>query len=281
MLWTMKRNRDRRAEAHQTLEMLEPRQMLSGSAFPLGVSLQKTNAGFDLLITGTKNADRIGITQDGRGIVIRDGTASKLIKAKLHQIIVNGGEGSDLIGVDSVIKLRTALNGGSGHDVIVGGGGNDAINGGAGNDSIYGGAGNDILVGAAGNDSLYGNGGNDSLVGGAGDDVLVSVGGGRYDTLEGDGGFDSFWTDNSSREKVTDPLSDEETYNGAWHQIDDFMPFIEKNGDLTEIPLEPDAQNLPDPELDFKDDGTPNADGYQDYSEHPLFSTHGPNMDDI
>jgi Ca2+-binding RTX toxin-like protein len=264
-----------------SFETLEPRQLLSSGAMPLGISLQRTKGGYDLLITGTKGADRIGIKQDSRGVVITDGSVSKVIRAKLRQIIVNGGEGNDLIGVDHSIKLRAALNGGSGHDVIIGGDGADLVNGGAGSDSIYGGAGNDIVVGGAGNDSLYGNGGNDSLVGGDGDDTLVSVGGGRYDTLEGDGGFDSFWTDDSSREKVTDKLSDAESYNGAWHRIDEFMPFIEKNGDITEIPLEPDGQDLPEPELDFKDDGTPTADGYEDYSEHPLFSTHGPNMDDI
>jgi hypothetical protein len=279
-LWTMNRNRHR-AVSFDSFETLEPRQLLSGGSFPLGVSLQKTKAGFDLLITGTKKADRIGITQDERGIVIRDGTASKLIKAKLHQIIVNGGEGNDLIGVDSSIKIRAALNGGSGHDVIVGGGGNDAINGGAGNDSVYGGGGNDTVVGAAGNDSLYGNTGNDSLVGGAGDDVLVTVGGGRYDTLEGDAGFDSFWTDASSREVVTDKLSADETYNGAWHQVDGFMPYFDKDGDLTEIPIEPEGDDLLDPELDFKEDGTYTADGYEDYSDNPLFPKAGPSMDDI
>ena len=60
-----------------SFETLEARQLLSGDQFPLTVSLQKTRAGYDLLITGTKSADRIGITQDSRGIVIRDGSASK------------------------------------------------------------------------------------------------------------------------------------------------------------------------------------------------------------
>ena len=276
----MNRNRHR-AGSFESFETLEPRQLLSGGSFPLDVLLQKTKAGFDLLITGTKKADRIGITQDERGIVIRDGSASKLIRAKLHQIIVNGGEGNDLIGVNSVIKIRAALNGGSGHDVIIGGGGADLINGGAGNDSLYGGGGNDVIVGAAGNDSLYGNAGNDSLVGNAGDDVLVTLGGGRYDTLEGDAGFDSFWTDSSSREIVTDKLSAEEKYNGAWHQIEEFIPYFDKEGDFTEIPLEPDGDDLPDPELDFDKDGNYNADDYEDYSDNPLFPSAGPTIDDI
>jgi hypothetical protein len=271
--------RDRVAD--MSFESLEARQLLSDTPMSLGITLQKTKSGYDLLITGTKKGDRIGVKLDERGVTVHDGIKSKLIKAKLHQIIVNGGEGGDVIVIDPNIKVPAALNGGSGHDFIIGGGGNDPINGGAGNDSLYGGGGNDTVVGAAGNDSLYGNEGKDSLVGGAGDDVLVSLGGGRYDTLRGDDGFDSFWTDDSSKEKVTDKLSADETYNGAWHRIDGFIPFFGKDGGITDIPIEPLGQDLPDPELDFTEDGKPTAEDYLDYSENRLFSPGGPDIEDI
>jgi hypothetical protein len=247
----------------------------------LGISVQKTGSGYNLLITGTSKGDKISVSQNSKGVVISDGKATKTVSGKFNVISINGGNGADRIVVANSVKTSCAINGGNGDDTIVGGSATDAISGGNGNDSIYGSGGNDSLFGQNGNDSLYGNNGNDSLVGGAGDDVIVSVGGGQSDTLEGDGGFDSFWSDNSSAERVTDTLSSDERYNGAWHQIGGFIDFFDANGNATPIPTELNAQDLPDPTLDWDANGNYTADGFSDFGDLPLFNANGPTMDDI
>jgi hypothetical protein len=247
----------------------------------LQISVQKTSTGNNLLITGTSRGDEILVAQNSKGLVISDGKATKTVAGKFKIISINGGNGNDTIAIGSSVKTSCAITGGNGDDTIVGSSAADAIAGGSGNDSIYGSGGNDALFGQNGNDSLYGNSGNDDLVGGAGDDVLVSVGGGRYDTLEGDGGFDSFWTDDSSAEKVVDTLSSDERYNSAWHRIDGFVDFFDTNGNATTVPTELNGQDLPDPTLDWDDNGYYTADGYSDFSDLPLFNSNGPTMDDI
>ena len=78
------------------------------------------------------------------------------------ELVVNGGDGNDMIDTSGFIHDAT----------LTGGGGNDKVTGGAGNDSIFGGAGNDVLSGGNGKDTLSGDDGNDVVNGGNGDDQL-------------------------------------------------------------------------------------------------------------
>jgi hypothetical protein len=141
-------------------------------------------------------------------------------------------------------------------------GGNDTINGMDGNDQIYDGAGNDSISGGDGDDSLYSNAGNDSLDGGNGDDQLIAVGGGALDSVTGGSGSDTFWVDNSVTETVSDADSTE-IANGAVHKVGSFMKGVSK---------ELNSQKLGDPKAGYK---------YRNFSDHPLFSSDGPSIDDI
>jgi Ca2+-binding RTX toxin-like protein len=90
-------------------------------------------------------------------------------------------ENSTFSFVDDYIGI-SAVNSGSGNDIIsgddannflLGNNGNDTINGAGGNDQIVGGAGNDILSGGEGNDHLKDGAGFDILQGGQGADRFI------------------------------------------------------------------------------------------------------------
>jgi hypothetical protein len=120
----------------------------------------------------------------------------------VHKIIVDGGNGNDIIdmsGVKASDGVTVVAHGGPGDDTITGGGGddqlfgddgNDIIHGGGGNDTIHGGSGDDQLFGDDGNDQLFGDAGNDTLNGGAGNDTLS--GGPGNDTIIGSADDDTF-----------------------------------------------------------------------------------------
>jgi RTX calcium-binding nonapeptide repeat (4 copies) len=81
-------------------------------------------------------------------------------------IIINGGEGSDTLGIDPSVVLPATIKGNTGSDSITGGGGGNLIIGGGGNDTLVGGAGISVLIP---NRRLFSSTfGDDSLVGGAG-----------------------------------------------------------------------------------------------------------------
>ncbi|HVT88259.1 MAG TPA: C2 family cysteine protease [Tepidisphaeraceae bacterium] len=122
--------------------------------------------------------------------------------------------------------------------------------------AIFGGAGNDTLTGGTGDDRIYGGTGNDAISGAGGNDVIITLGGGR-DRTTGGAGLDSFWLDARTRDAATD-LSEEESAAGALHRISSYAP-----GSYT------------DPEL------TPAAVGYSNFSDSPLFSRLGPQLEDI
>ena len=109
------------------------------------------------------------------------------------RIVVNGLEGNDTIIANrsvmttavvpgSVGDALVTLNGGDGNDVLSVdspvGQSNNSINGNAGNDAISGGLGNDTFDGGTGDDTFAGNGGTDNTGGGAGvsigDSILVT-----------------------------------------------------------------------------------------------------------
>jgi Ca2+-binding RTX toxin-like protein len=119
----------------------------------------------------------------------------------VKKIYADGGQGDDVITLQSGVISPADLYGGVGNDEIHGADGATTMHGGDGNDNLFagsgattmygeagddllqGGAGADYLDGGDGNDTAYGMGGNDSLFGGAGADYLD--GGDANDSLDG------------------------------------------------------------------------------------------------
>jgi Ca2+-binding RTX toxin-like protein len=103
-----------------------------------------------------------------------------------EHLTVNGLGGDDTVagspGVAARLAFGTALNGGTGNDVITG---TDA------NDVIGGGEGDDVLNGAAGDDRITGDHGNDTMNGGDGDDTAIWANGDGNDVTNGDAGLDT------------------------------------------------------------------------------------------
>ena len=106
------------------------------------------------------------------------------LSVKLRAAVVGDG-GNDVLrgtGADD------NLNGSGGRDVLSGRTGDDYLNGGSGRDVLYGGSGDDYLDGGRDNDRLFGNSGKDHLFGGSGSDELT--GGSGHDHLYGGSGND-------------------------------------------------------------------------------------------
>ncbi|TXT34203.1 MAG: hypothetical protein FD138_1717, partial [Planctomycetota bacterium] len=113
-------------------------------------------------------------------------------------LVIDGGDGHDVITIAASIQQDASLLGGNGNDTLSGGSGNDTIDGGSGRDFLRGNAGDDLMRGGIGNDSLYGGTGNDIIGGGAGHDRIYGgfgndavAGGDGNDTIFGDSGNDT------------------------------------------------------------------------------------------
>jgi len=117
-------------------------------------------------------------------------------------LVIEGGAGDDIIGIEPTVTSPMYIIGGHGRDKINAGsvastlsGGivNDLIHATPGDDYIEGGVGNDRIFGYAGDDTILAFGGNDLLDGGAGSDFLSGMNGndvllsrdGERDTLTG------------------------------------------------------------------------------------------------
>ena len=98
------------------------------------------------------------------------------------ELVVNGGDGNDMIDTSGFIHDAT-LTGGGGNDKVTAGPGNDSVFGGAGNDMLSGGNGKDTLSGDDGNDVVNGGNGDDQLSGGAGTDCVFETSGTSTVTL--------------------------------------------------------------------------------------------------
>jgi hypothetical protein len=121
-----------------------------------------------LVISGSSEDDTIAITRGssnssvavtGDGVVIGEFTFN-------GRIIIDGGDGADMITVDPLVKRSVIVFAGTGADTVIGGGGDDVIVGADGADQISGGAGGDLLIGGADADQVSGGAGDDILIGG-------------------------------------------------------------------------------------------------------------------
>jgi Ca2+-binding RTX toxin-like protein len=138
-------------------------------------------AGDDVIVVGGRSS-AVWVTINGRAMA--GGPFAGVTK-----IIVNAGDGNDLVNLSRMFINATA-NGGVGNDTLIGTGADDVLNGEAGNDSLDGGAGNDNLLGGDGDDTLTGGDGVDVLHGEAGNDTLDAIDGIADSLLDGGGGTD-------------------------------------------------------------------------------------------
>jgi Ca2+-binding RTX toxin-like protein len=131
--------------------------------------------------TGTGN-DTATISVSGGNIIVNasmNGTNPFVapISAVVDGIVVDLGNGSDILVTAPGINVPMTITGGDGNDLITAGGGADLVEGGLGVDIIYGAGGDDVLLGGDGSDDLLGGGGNDVLIGGNGNDMLFGQAG--------------------------------------------------------------------------------------------------------
>ncbi|MFW6189807.1 MAG: hypothetical protein ACOC7T_05165 [Planctomycetota bacterium] len=111
----------------------------------------------------------------------------------VEHIVVDAGQGDDIIVVLPGVSADALMTGGPGNDQLMylgegrvevaGGAGNDQLRGRGGDDRLEGGEGDDLLIGGAGADTLIGGPGDDVLKGDDGDDLLYGNEG--QDQLEG------------------------------------------------------------------------------------------------
>lgn len=127
-----------------------------------------------LVVDGTAGADTIilsaatsnGVTVSMNGTTV--GTFAPSGGAAFGHVIVNAGDGNDVVRLTGGLTVSALLFGGNGNDTL------DALDslaanvlqGGAGNDILTGGAGNDMLIGGLGADTFNGSGGDDIVIGG-------------------------------------------------------------------------------------------------------------------
>jgi hypothetical protein len=151
----------------------------SGNVVILPVSVQVAADPADstrqaLFVTGTSSDETIVLSPGaGNGVAISyNGTALGTVtptgSLPFAHLVVNGGDGANVIRLTGGLAVSAVLLGGSRGDTLDASGSTAAniLVGGAGNDVLTGGSGNDILIGGPGNDTLHGNGGDDILIGG-------------------------------------------------------------------------------------------------------------------
>ena len=185
-----------------SVEALETRRLLSASLTSKGT----------LVVEGTAAADAISVRRSGGSIVVltaeQDGSAAaepvlRFKAAKVKRVLVEAGDGSDLVDV-TLSTVPTTVAGGTGNDVLTGRAGCTLV-GGGGNDYLASVPAGTFAVG----DGPFGNGAfflnridpPAVLSGGAGNDVLVSNTQG--DIVVGGTGVDQVFASLASGERRT------------------------------------------------------------------------------
>jgi hypothetical protein len=189
----------------QSLQSLESRRLLS-AAIVRGV----------LDVEGTRRADSIVITRDGRRAVRVEvnGVAASFSFREFSRIRITAGAGDDYVAIGNrhEVSSLASLHGGDGNDTLSSSAGRDSVDAGDGDDYVFtsggddtalGGAGNDTLQGGDGDDSLSGDNGADSLDAGDGDDTVT---GGRGDDRIRDGAGKDRVYGNAGADRFFQPL---------------------------------------------------------------------------
>ena len=144
-----------------------------------------------LTVTGTDNADQLGVGRSATMIVVNDnGSSSEWDPTLVTSIVINALGGNDQVAVVRPVAKPITANGGAGDDALRGSAGRERLNGDAGADRLFGGGGGDLLDGGDDNDILVGGAGPDRMLGGNGDDRFDAVDR-DHDLLDGGDGEDS------------------------------------------------------------------------------------------
>lgn len=170
------------------LEALEGRRLLS-AAPQLGSAELGTTGVLD--VNGTRRADSIQVSLNSADATKLDVNINGVVRtfdlSLIRSVHMTGGNGKDVLTVDSTVSVAVKIDGGNGSDRLLGGSGDDELLGGKGKDDLDGGAGNDALHGAAGKDDLNGGEGDDDLDGGKGKDACTGgVGSDSFDDDDAD-----------------------------------------------------------------------------------------------
>jgi len=168
----------------------------------------------NVIVMGDSTVDTFVIDSNGGLLRVTEGLASITASNSTTSVNVLGGNGNDMITLNSIADVRAlilvidgqvgddtisamnalfgnslvSLNGGAGNDTITGGGDSDIINGGDGEDLLSGNADGDLIDGGDGNDVINGDDGSDTLLGNIGNDTVN--GGDGNDSLTGSFGND-------------------------------------------------------------------------------------------
>ena len=255
----MRNNKSIKSIRTAVVEVLESREMLSGT--PLTISQTSVYTGSQLQIIGTNAADKITVKQTTAGLVIgNSGGWTTTVTGNFNSILIKSGNGNDSVVVDASVHTNT---------------------------TIVGGVGNDTFVSGSGNDTIYAGTGTNTITAGIGNDTIVTIGS-VADNVYGGSGKDSFWMDNTTSQKLFNVRSDEIAY-GAVHRVSSFY------GASTTTPASttgakkaakarkpskkaPAATAIPtiaEPAV------TTSGLTYTNFSNHPLFSSNGPTQDDV
>lgn len=165
--------------------------------------------GLDYVVDGLDGDDTIIVDQnaDGTVTVTVNGDVVNLTPEDTERLLIEGGDGDDIITVNphtpptiagpggrpllapgALPALGFRINGGEDNDTITGGRGDDEIDAGNGRNYVDAGRGDDTVHGGDGFDTIYGGLGEDRLFGGEGDDYLD--GGRGADLVSGQAGND-------------------------------------------------------------------------------------------
>jgi uncharacterized protein (TIGR03118 family) len=126
--------------------------------------------GSDLIITGSRNSDRVQVeaTHGGRQIEVKAGgqKIGEFDAGDIGTIRFHGFAGDDVLTVSPKIDAAVIADGGAGRDVLNGGGDSSILLGNTDNDVLIGGLGRNILIGGDGRDLLIGSLRDDIVIGG-------------------------------------------------------------------------------------------------------------------
>ena len=162
-------------------------------------------SGFNDTLSGSTSADTLrgGAGGDivfggGGGDFVYGETGDDTLTGNPGALMVDGGDGNDMLSAPGAQSAALTLTGGAGNDVLTAGGG--TLFGDAGNDTLTvtgvvsglrldGGAGADVLTGGALADTLAGGSGDDTITGGQGrDEITTGDGADRIEIASGEFG---------------------------------------------------------------------------------------------
>jgi uncharacterized protein GlcG (DUF336 family) len=141
------------------IERLESRTLLNASS---------SLTGGVLTILGSPGNDRINLNFDPvhNSLIVLDGgrQVASFASPSVNQVVIDAGDGNNVVRVETDVLQPATLVGGSGNDVLFAGGGPSLLSGGGGNNKLVAGPNTTALDGSTGNNHLFGGSGTDSFM---------------------------------------------------------------------------------------------------------------------